>query len=201
MTSHVSSGNLFAHNGLGPDYTDSNSASSSESTTFGFNFPYFGLAITQLILSVTGDVYLMYQTVPYTYQYDIGVFHTTSGYTNPYYYRRETRLIYLSDMSQAVRDANPLFTTFTASNAYIVTWFLVPGAANSSLYNSFQLCFATDGTYSFLIYNYERLDQVPGDAYFVAPNNTRVNLAASVDGSNYESPGRFVYRVDGGNSN
>jgi hypothetical protein len=58
----------------------------------------------------------------------------------------------------------------------------------------------TDGTLSYLVFNYERLDQVlmSPSSFINTPIGNSIKFTPSVLGSNCNVPGQFVFRVDDG---
>jgi hypothetical protein len=183
-------------------------------TPLGFTFNYFQFACTGISIRQDGDVYLLNSTGQYALGgVHIGAYFITNGYTYPYYFRSETNATELYHLGAQIRSASFLYSTFAPANAFIITWFLQPSPSNPSLFNSFQLILATDGTFSYIVFNFEQLDQSTGSSFYVAPNSTvyNVNGASAVGlksehnyrvlrdsyASGATKLGRQVARVDG----
>jgi hypothetical protein len=208
---YVSSGVLFDHNGLGPDYGDSVSSSYVvPSVPIGFTFNYFQTPCTSVSVWRDGDVYLLTGANQFSNGYRVSAYHIKDGYNYPYYYRTETNTSQLYKLSSQIRSSSFNYATFAATSAFIITWFLSPNPQDPSAFNSFQLILATGVNFSFIVYNYEQLDQRVGSSYFIAPNNTVYNVntgRASVvnrlnapgvraASNSLNPPARQVFRVD-----
>jgi hypothetical protein len=109
-------------------------------------------------------------------------------------YRTETSAIELAKLSAQVTAG--LGVSFTATNAFIVTWpFYSVSGINSLI--SVQIILTTNGAASFIIYNYERLDVTGGGAWFAnvgsAGNFSLPSI--SVNGSNVNASGQYIHQV------
>ncbi len=187
---------LFDNNAMGVNYGDTSLSTILGSVSLGFNFPYFGQTITGLSIYPDGDIYLLQSGSSNTNGYQVAVYHITAGYSGPFLYRSETSTFELNKLSVRIRQATG--STFTATNAFVITWDKNPNPVNATLLNSFQIVLVTDGFYSFLIFNFNRLDQTPGSTYFKDANLTVRSVSSSTTGSNCNFPGRLIFRVDGG---
>ncbi len=133
----------------------------------------------------------------------------TGGYvgTAKFYYRSETSVTQLSKLSKTRMLAGTCSSIvppwFIAKNAFIMTWYLRPQIVNPAQLNSFQSALVTDGTFSFVMFMYSRID-----LYSIQNLNLRLingseisysrgSTNALLDGSNCAVPGQFIYRVDG----
>jgi hypothetical protein len=129
-------------------------------------------------------------------------------FANPYFtkqngdifYRRVTVPSQLTELSNQIRSAySPLTVSFTATNAFVVTWSLAPLQTAKSLLNTFQVVLVTDELNSFFIANYDRLDYPSADDYPVQYSDNLGNLFP-FDGftntSNCGIPGRWIFKVN-----
>jgi hypothetical protein len=181
---------------VGTDYGDTFTTSYPTTAQFGFSFTYYGVAITQANIWHDGDLYLF--TASNAGNYHLAVYLITGGYsgTSAAMYRAESTQYLLSTLSSQVSQASG--TSFMAQDAFVITYYNFANNVVSSLLNSFQLVLVTDGTYSYLVYNYERLDNTAGSQIYYKDNTGAKNtLNVSVTGSNCNQPGRYIYRVDG----
>ncbi len=102
------------------------------------------------------------------------------------------------------------FSKFDASNAFVITWFMVPLAADPSKLHTFQLVLVTNSSISFFIANFERTDQLfvvdskndklPIESYYKDEEKSEFYFSGSVTSTNCGTPGRWIFRVDGGGS-
>jgi hypothetical protein len=123
--------------------------------SIGFPFPYQSLAYSNVELHVNGFVRLnsLVTVSAYSSQF------VTRGSESVVYYREVLGSSDLDIISSRIRAAYANFSTLSATNALVVTWFNVASAVNSSQLNTFQLILATDvGNNSFVIYSYGQLD-------------------------------------------
>jgi hypothetical protein len=151
------------------------------------------MSITKANINPDGDLYLFTSSGSF---YRLGVYWIESSYDGSFSHRTETSSILLNLLSSQIQSAT--MVSFAATYAFVVTWYQNPAKNNSALLNSYQTILVTDGTYSFLVYNYERLDQVSsgGASFFTDPNGNIYNVLASLTGSTYNVPGQFIYRVE-----
>jgi hypothetical protein len=127
-----------------------------------------------------------------------GMYQTSTG---RYYYRSETNSTQLAKLSNTIQTTQAM--QFTATNAFIVTWYLYPSILNINLMNSFQFIMVTDGSSSYFIFNYERLDFNISDpnTFYQDNSGNFYNFYPSVNGTNVFVPGQYIFRVDGGCKN
>jgi hypothetical protein len=185
---------LFRHSGIDSFYGDTwFSGTAKTYVSIGFNFLYFNMPITSVSMYKDARVDLF--TPGRLNRYSLGVYYINAGYAGPFMYRSERNTNYLYELSILIRQATG--SIFTAQNAFVVTYYRDQNPVSTSLYNSFQLVLVTDGRFSFLVFNYERLDNPVGSSYYDNVNTTRNFVNGTVTGSNCNLPGQYVYRVDG----
>ncbi len=176
-------------------FGDSSSTVDLTNITTGVDFPYSNVSITKVDINRDGGVWL-------GGSYEVYVYYIVSGYSASasFRYRSETNTAQLDKLSLQLKLCNLVSPIFSATNAFIVTYYQNPATNNASLLNSFQLILTTDGTLSYLVFNYERLDQIDTTSWkgFRAPNGIHINFIPSLNGSNCNVPGQYVFRVDGG---
>jgi hypothetical protein len=79
------------------------------------------------------------------------------------FYRRVNVSAQLEELTLQIRKAHAnseRVSKFNASNAFVITWYLVPLENDSSKLQTFQLVLVTDGFMSFFIANYERTNRL-----------------------------------------
>jgi hypothetical protein len=109
---------------------------------------------------------------------------------------------------QAAYSSTKSVSGFEAKNAFVITWYLVPLEQNTTNLQTFQIVLVTDGSLSFFIVNYERLDYPTADdhpVHYTADCLTNVsNIDFYFNGfsntTNCNVNGRWIFGVDGDGS-
>ncbi|XP_021368743.1 sushi, nidogen and EGF-like domain-containing protein 1 isoform X2 [Mizuhopecten yessoensis] len=190
------------------------------SSAIPISFPYFNNVQTSAYVNTNGDI--TFGTLLGDYTPDafpngsyvmIAAFWTDIDTTHvgQIWYKRNNSSDLLTRAASDVQSAFSDQKHFNPSMVFIVTWHKVPyyGASGkySQLRNTFQIVLTTDGTKSFVMFHYLRLDWSrnvmvgfnAGDGL----NSYTVNGSLSDDvvnlvhRSNVGVPGTFVFRVDG----
>ncbi|XP_041425681.1 sushi, nidogen and EGF-like domain-containing protein 1 [Xenopus laevis] len=210
-----------AKNGLLYEYgnaTDSlskNEDYGSVAIKFTVNFPLFGNTYSSLYLCNKGLLtftasYCVYATadfpikgsVPFIAPFWADLYNVLSG---DIYYRQSNDSTLLANVT---KDINKYFpeVTFSAKWVFITTWDKVPrfpGAASQA--NTFQVVLATDGTSSFVLFNYAIIQwsflavaglnsgNITGYYQLNKPKEISFNWTNS---SNVNYPGRWAFKVD-----
>jgi hypothetical protein len=109
----------------------------------------------------------------------------------------------LTELSVQIKSAYSTQSTFAATKAFVITWYQVPFDSDHSKLNTFQVVLVTDGTNSFLIANYDRLDHATADHYPVNYNDYYYNeilYNGLTTTSNCGVPGRWIFQVQDGSA-
>jgi hypothetical protein len=112
------------------------------------------------------------------------------GSTSLFYYRNTNRVWDLTTIDDQIHSKYPDFKTISA---IVVTW-------NQTLNNTrnfFQFAMATDETSTVLLFNYRKLETPVNSVFYMIDKSKAVNFNASVDKSNCDVPGRFIFLVEG----
>ncbi|KAM4693949.1 sushi, nidogen and EGF-like domain-containing protein 1 isoform 2-T2 [Discoglossus pictus] len=140
------------------------------------------------------------------------------------FYRETDDPKVLNLASQDVRTYFPELPDFTATWAFIATWYHVTfyGGDATSPINTFQIVLITDGLRSFTIFNYETIEWTTGRhassggdstgrggiaaqagfnagdgwRYFNIPGSRTDDIAGIANTTNVGIPGRWVFRID-----
>jgi hypothetical protein len=170
--------------------------------SIGFTFKYFQHSITGVQVIFAGDFRVFPGNKALTPLW-------RGGYVSAatFYYRSETSVTQLNKLSKTRMLAGTCSSIvppwFIAKNAYIMTWYLRPETSNLAQLNSFQSALVTDGTFSFVMFMYSRIDLFSDQNLILRLINgseisySRGSTNALLDGSNCAVPGQFIYRVDG----
>jgi hypothetical protein len=188
---------LFEHSGYGLNFGDTISViDNPNKVSLNFTFTYFQASFSEVWMYRESDLFLGNNTGPRICLYCIG---SGANRTDTFFYRTETSPILLDRLSLQIRSVSTL-SSFTATNAFILTYYMFPTPTqDSATNNSYQVILLTDGVYSFVMMNYERLDFTPANLTFIesAPGIPNY-FKPSTKTSNVYVPGQFVFRVDGG---
>jgi hypothetical protein len=179
------------------------SSGSTSTMSIGFTFKYFQHSITGVRLWSDGDFFMFPGNLQMMPLWTFSNGHPSSTL----YYRSETTVTQLNKLSKTRMLAGTCSSTvppwFIAKNAYIMTWYLRPRTSNLAQLNSFQSALVTDGTFSFVMFMFSRIDLFANQNLKLQLINgstvsySRGSTNALLEGSNCEVPGQFIYRVDG----
>ncbi|XP_060073737.1 sushi, nidogen and EGF-like domain-containing protein 1 [Ylistrum balloti] len=186
-----------------------------------FSFPFYNNSRSSAFVNTNGDITFgnsLSQYRPSAFPLPgnyvmVAVFWTDIiTYTvGEIWYKLSSNQDLLDRATSDVRSAFTDQTDFSSSLVFVVTWNEVPyyGASGDNLLlrNTFQIVLTTDGTKSFVMFHYYRLDWANGalvgfnagdgvNSYTVngSMSDDIVNL---VNRSNTGVPGKFLFRVDG----
>jgi len=126
------------------------------------------------------------------------------------YYRESSNS---TDLTQAKSDiVKVYFNTFNPTRLYITTWYQVAAyGGTSTTFNTFQLVIVTNGSISFLVFNFEQMSWASppsgslfanfgysaGDNinYYSHPDSFTANIVNVSLQSNVNVPGKWIFRV------
>jgi hypothetical protein len=126
------------------------------------------------------------------------------------YYRESSSS---TDLTQAKSDiVKVYFSTFNPTRLYITTWYQVAAyGGTSTTFNTFQLVIVTNGSISFLVFNFEQMSWTSppsgsnfanfgynaGDNinYYSHPDSFTANIKNVSLQSNVNVPGKWIFRV------
>ena len=147
-----------------------------------------------LTINQAADLYLLAPGATGTNGNRLAAYFISGGYSGDFLYRQVTDSAQLYKVSEQIRVTSYLYSMFAAVNAFVVTWYLDPASSDANLKNSFQLVLVTDGTWSFLVFNYARLDQrTSTGSFYTAVNGTIYSFAPTTSASNGVQPGQSIY--------
>ena len=130
------------------------------------------------------------------------------------FYREILDINQLKEIAFEIRRAFPLFYNYIPTWAYVTTWYQVPeyGRNTPSINNTFQAIIATNGIYSFTIYNYEQLvwpivnvsdrraqagfNAGDGQTYYIINGSFTQDILSINSRSNVGIDGKWIFRVD-----
>lgn len=124
------------------------------------------------------------------------------------FYRESSNTFDLNQAKGDVLRANSNLVSFSPTRVYIVTWDRVSAyGGSSSATNTFQAAIVTDGTISFLIFNFGSLSllsktiQIGGNSgdgvnFYRFPESLTANISSLSTLSNVNVSGKWVFRVD-----
>lgn len=129
------------------------------------------------------------------------------SYTGKIYYREINDEITLQIIENDVQDKFFSFYDYRATWAFVVTWIDVPQFNYNNSFNTFQVVLTSNGTLSFAIFNYEKLDWVietaqaglnGGDKvhFFNLPGSFSNSIKNLTSLSNVGVIGKWMYRTD-----
>jgi hypothetical protein len=162
-------GNLILN--YGPDSNDtsfSNCQNGGVNVPLGFNLPYQNTTFSTVQIYVNGFVKLNSSVTVAAYTNNF----CTNGSGGAVFYRKiDSPSNDLNIVTAAILTKYTNCSGFVASRAFVVTWFNVQSVSVPSQLNTFQMILATDGSNSFVIFEYVRLDSpslMTCQAYFPA---------------------------------
>eukprot|EP00105_Crassostrea_gigas_P046428 XP_019930576.1 PREDICTED: sushi, nidogen and EGF-like domain-containing protein 1 [Crassostrea gigas] len=200
-----------------------NDDGSTSSILISVPFPFFGPSYRFIFVNNNGDVTFDTELTQYTAQaFPINGSHKmiaafwTDIDTDPggsLWYRTSTDSSILQLGTNIIRTTFPSFVTFSATWMMVVTWEEVAayGCSNTSIItcqqrNTFQLVLITNGVYSFVVFNYNKITWAKstqvginaGDGinYYSVPGSMKDSMLNLTQMSNVGVPGQFVFRVD-----
>jgi hypothetical protein len=195
---------MFYHNGMGADYGDKAlpplPTNKSVSVKYGFELVYFSQATDSAYISINGGTSL--EMGPFINYY-------TTETSGRIFYRKVNVSAQLEELTLQIQKSYSGFeeiSKFHASNAFVITWYLVPLKIDPSKLQTFQLVLVTDGTMSFCIANFERTDELTFDDHGTRKNKMsrytdadkkRFFFLGGLLTTNCDTPGRWIFRVDG----
>ncbi|XP_063413939.1 sushi domain-containing protein 2-like [Mytilus trossulus] len=200
------------------------------------NIPFMGTIYTKLYVSKDGLVGFVPGTLHQTEIFTETLTQADPAFVAPYYFPAQDigskingmpytgQVLYregsdipageLSNYSSIIQESMVgLKNQFEASYALVVTWkeviskTAVLNSCNPCKNNTFQLAMLTDGTSSFAIFNYVKMDITTdkftqsgfnageGRGYTTALNAEQLKYTLSYQGS--DTKGRYIYRIDG----
>jgi sushi domain-containing protein 2 len=139
-------------------------------------------------------------------------------YSGEVYYREILDVNELNEIALEIRRAFPLFYNYRPTWAYVSTWYQVPEFGRTdyrNVNNTFQAIIATNGIYSFTIYNYAEL-QWPvvnvsshraqagfnagdGATFYIINGSFTQDVVNVTSRSNVGIDGKWIFRVDRAN--
>ncbi|OWF43092.1 sushi, nidogen and EGF-like domain-containing protein 1 [Mizuhopecten yessoensis] len=189
------------------------------------SFSYFNNVQTSAYVNTNGDITFgssLSRFIPYAFPYGTGdgnyvmiaAFWTDLITTSvgQIWYKLSTSSDLLTRAASDVQSAFSDQNDFNPSMVFIVTWHEVPyyGASGDALLlrNTFQIVLTADGTKSFVMLHYLRLDWArnamvgfnAGDGLngYTVNGSLSDDVVNLVNRSNVGVPGKFLFRVDGG---
>jgi len=137
------------------------------------------------------------------------------------YYREILNISSLNSLGYEIRRSFSSFYSFKPTWAFCVTWYQVANYngtfdlnVSSPINNTFQAIVATNGLYSFTIYNYEKLmwpnqnitklvqagfNAGDGSTFYAINGSFTSNVVSLSNRSNVNTNGKFIFRVDKSN--
>jgi hypothetical protein len=161
--------------------------------TLNFNFPFQNSMYSSVQINVNGFVTLNNSITIAAY----ANYFCTNGTGSAVYYRHVSSGSALTTLTSAVVSAYTNYTFFTATQALVITWYLVQSTTTPSQLNTFQLVLVTDYVDSFLLFSYARLDsasQIACSTYNPA-NTSYLTLTTN---ANCTQNGTWVENVNDG---
>ena len=131
------------------------------------------------------------------------------------YYREATNIQTLMMISNDVQRLDSTLLGYQASRAYIITWYKVCAfslSISASWTNTFQLVITTNGTHTFVIYNYDQINWYDygstlagynagnGHTYSILVQPYVRSFSKLKSDSNVNKPGKWIFRVDSDSS-
>ncbi|XP_061173565.1 sushi, nidogen and EGF-like domain-containing protein 1 [Saccostrea echinata] len=200
-----------------------NDDGSTSSISIAVPFPFFGSSYNSIYVNNNGDVTFEAPLRQFTSQpFPINGSHriiapfwtdidTRQG--GKLWYRNTTDSSILQRGTNKINSLFPDIVNFTATWMMITTWEDVAAygcSATSGItcqqWNTFQLVLINDGVYSFVVFNYNKINwtmsaQVgfnagDGENYYSVPGSMTSAMLNLPQMSNIGIPGQFVFRVD-----
>jgi hypothetical protein len=167
----------------------------SVNVSLGFTFTYLGGQYTTVQINSNGFVYLNGTAFVSAWS---NLF-CTNG-TGAVYSRVVTNASDFALISAQVVAVYTNYTAvFTASQAFVITWYNVALVTSLGQLNTFQLIFTTDGVSSFILFNYARLDSTSQMSCFYSTTNSS-NLVIDYVPNNCTVGGTYVALVNTGSN-
>ena len=189
-------------------------------------FPFFEKSFTSLFVNTNGLVSFdrsitAYVPQPFPLQNVITVapfwadIDTRNG--GKIYYREVSDYVTINRISNEIQRAFSAFYNFRVTWAFIATWDEVAAFGGTfRVNNTFQVVIATNGRYSFTLYNYAKLMWTLGSAsggthaqagfnagdgktFFVLPGSLTPNVINLPQSTNIDVPGKWIFRIDSQN--
>jgi hypothetical protein len=167
---------------FGPDAGD---VVADQNSILAINLTYCTTRIQKLVIKPDGEVFAVGLG-----QYSLAPYFIQGGLTGQINYRITTKVADLDVLNDQILYK---YLAFSTKWAIIITWKQIW----DSKYNLFQLCMAIDETNTSLLFNYQQLDKKADEVYYMLGDGVEVAFNASVDESNCDVPGRFIFVVDG----
>ncbi|XP_033763976.1 sushi, nidogen and EGF-like domain-containing protein 1 isoform X2 [Pecten maximus] len=186
-----------------------------------FSFPYFNNTQTSAYVNTNGDITFGRSLSTYTPSafplsnnfMMVAVFWTDiiTTYVGEIWYKLSSSQDLMNRAGTDIQSGFSDQNDFSPSLVFIVTWSEVPyfGASGDDLLlrNTFQIVLTTDGTKSFVMFHYLKLDWASnamvgfnaGDGVnsYTINGSLSADVTNLVNRSNVGVPGKFLFRVDG----
>jgi hypothetical protein len=176
----------------GPSFNDSRLPPNDDNcylTSLQFEYTFFNQRISVIQICTNGYLLLDESRVS-VYELDL-ITRNTGNIFN----RTVTDNSTLDSIKNQIRQAFPVHSQFSATQAYMVTWAEVPYFYKTNSLHTFQVVLATNGTNSFIVLNYLRTDQKATYTRILDRLEllNRISFNGNAKESNYDEPGSFVF--------
>jgi hypothetical protein len=159
--------------------------------TLSFNLPYLKQNYRSISVNVNGFVYLNGTALLAAYSN----FFCTNSSGSAVFSREVNQSAELTAISSRIQSVFSNYPTFSATNAFVVTWYNVALVSSQSQLNTFQMILATDSLNTFAIFYFVRLDSI-GQLRCMYTTSNGTSLTDIVMSANCTSYGSLVALVN-----